>query len=191
MSSTILKASALSSRRLMAGPTIPVCIRPFSSSPTASGNNYESPFQEFFTMIEQGKTSLGTTENTHKPIDKILKCGVKESAMRFKTMHYGRAQLAPHIEPGEHRVTLKVSMNEIPLTQAERDIVQQIVGDRVNEERNELRLTSNQFGSRIENKRHLVSMLDRIVLTAKRLATELDDKDNDSSQTENEEVEAR
>lgn len=191
MSSTMLKASALSSRRLMVGPTIPGYIRPFSSSPTASGTKYESPFQEFFDMIEQGRTSLGTTENTPKPQDKILKCGVKESAMRFKTMHYGRAQLAPHIEPGEHRVTLKVSMNEIPLTEAERDIVRQVVGDRVNEERNELRLTSNQFGSRIENKRHLVSMLDRIVLTAKRLATELDDNDDDDSQKDTKEAEAR
>jgi hypothetical protein len=43
-----------------------------------------------------------------------------------------------------------------------------------------LRLTSDQFGSRIENKRHLVSMLDRIVLSSQRLAKEIQDGNNSS-----------
>ena len=141
---------------------------------TSGASGYESPFQEFFDMMEEGRSSLGTTDDTPKPEERFLKCGVKENDLRFRTMHYGRTQLAPHIQPGEHRVTLKVHMDDIPLTQVERDIVKQIVGNRVNEERGELRLASDQFGSRIENKRHLVSMLDRIVLSAKRLAKEIE-----------------
>lgn len=125
-------------------------------------------------MIESGRTSLGTTSDSPTPEERYLKCGVKESSLRFKTRHFGRSQLSPHIQPGEHSVTMKVNWTEVPLTPLERDIVVQIVGNRVNEERNELRLTSNQFGSRIENKRHLVSMLDRIILSAKRLANELE-----------------
>ena len=113
------------------------------------------------------------------PEPRYLKCGVNEETLRFKTMHYGRAQLAPHVQPGEHRVTFKVNMDDIPLNEMERDIVKQIVGNRVNEDRGELRLASDQFGSRIENKRHLTSMLDRIVLSAKRLAKELEQESLD------------
>jgi Mitochondrial ribosomal subunit protein len=154
-------------------------MRYFSSTQTTSGDGYKSPFKEFFDMIESGRTSFqsfgGTTNDSPKPQqERYLKCGVKESALRFKTRHFGRSQLPPHIQPGEHSVTMKVNWTDVPLTPLERDIVVQIVGNRVNEERNELRLTSNQFGSRIENKRHLVSMLDRIVLSAKRLANELE-----------------
>jgi hypothetical protein len=134
-------------------------------------------------MIDEGRSSLGTTDDTPRPEKRYLKCGVNEEAIRFKTMHYGRAQLAPHVQPGEHRVTLKVNIDEIPLNDVELDIVKQIVGNRVNEDRGELRLASDQFGSRIENKRHLTSMLDRIVLSAKRLAKELE---QESSQEETE-----
>ena len=152
----------------------------------ANGDNdgYESPFQEFFDMIDKGRSSLGTTDETPKPEDRFLKCGVNENALRFRTMHYGRQQLPPHIQPGEHRVTLKVNMKDVPLTDIERDIVKQIVGNRCNDERNELRLASDQFGSRIENKRHLVSMLDRIVLSAKRLAKELEQEAQQETEDE-------
>jgi hypothetical protein len=149
-------------------------MRYFSSTQTTNGAGYDSPFKEFFDMIESGRTSFGTTDNSPKPEERYLKCGVKENSLRFKTKHFGRSQLAPHIQPGEHSVTMKVNWTDVPLTPLERDIVVQIVGNRVNEERNELRLTSNQFGSRIENKRHLVSMLNRIVLSAKRLANEIE-----------------
>jgi hypothetical protein len=152
----------------------------------ASGAGYESPFKDFFDMIESGRSSLGTTDNSPKPQERYLKCGIAESALRFKTKHFGRAQLAPHIQPGEHSVTLKVNMNDIQLTQVERDIVVQIVGNRVNDVRNELRLASNQFGSRIENKRHLVSILDRIVLGAKRLAFELEQEAKEKEAVEEE-----
>jgi hypothetical protein len=161
-------------------------MRYFSSTQMASGAGYESPFKDFFDMIESGRSSLGTTDNTPKPQERYLKCGVAESALRFKTKHFGRSQLAPHIQPGEHSVTLKVNMSDIQLTQVERDIVVQIVGNRVNEERNELRLASNQFGSRIENKRHLVSMLDRIILSAKRLAFELEQEAQEKEAVEEE-----
>lgn len=194
----MLQAAKLSSRRLsvqlhlnttqttsrFAGR---VC---FSSAEMASGSTtssgYESPFQDFFDMIDEGRSSLGTTDDTPTPEERYLKCGVNEEALRFKTMHYGRAQLPPHIQPGEHRVTVKVNMEDIPLTAVERDIVKQIVGNRINEDRGELRLASDQFASRIENKRHLTSMLDRIVLSAKRLAKEMELEDESTQQEEEE-----
>ena len=60
----------------------------------------------------------------------------------------------------------------------ELDILRHIVGPRLNDEHAELRLTSSVFGSRIENKRHLVSMLDRIILSSQRLASEIQNQQN-------------
>jgi hypothetical protein len=194
MKSAILRATKASSQRLFNSQFNGIAVsnrlaRCISSAEMTSGSRstpsdeYESPFQEFFDMIDEGRSSLGTTNDTPKPEPRYLKCGVNEEALRYKTMHYGRAQLAPHVNSGEHRVTLKVNMDDIPLNDIERDIVKQIVGNRVNEDRGELRLASDQFGSRIENKRHVTSMLDRIVLGAKRLAKELE---QESSQQDEE-----
>lgn len=121
-------------------------------------------------MMKRNETSLGAKWEEEPP--RYLKCGVCEDALRFKTTHYGRMLLPPHVQPGEHRVQLKVFTSDLTLDETELEVMKQIVGNRVNEERNELRLTSNQFGSRIENKRHLVSMLDRIVICSKQLAQE-------------------
>lgn len=75
------------------------------------------------------------------------------------------------MQPGEYKVILQVKMKHLPLeTDVEKEIFYQIVGSRFNHELQELKLTSNQFASRIENKRHLCWMLDRIVMGAKRLA---------------------
>jgi hypothetical protein len=150
--------------------------RPYASSYTtddpSSNSNYVSPMQDLFdTMKRKGPTSLGTSEFT--PMNtKVLKCGVAENALRFTTTSYGRLTSAPHVHPAEHRVVLQVSTNKLLLSGPEQDILKEIVGSRWNVERQELRLTSDQFGSRIENKRHLVSMLDRIVLSSQRLAKE-------------------
>lgn len=152
--------------------------RSFAAAAMTSGSSdYVSPFRDFFDMMEENRTSLGTTpENPPpKPQERYLKCGIREDALRYRTMFYGRQQLPPHVQPGEHRVTLKVQLDDIPIeSESEREILFQIVGNRVREDKNELRLSSDQFGSRIENKRHLESMLDRIVLSAKRLAREID-----------------
>ena len=82
--------------------------------------------------------------------------------------------IEPHVQPGEHRVTLIIAMEDVPLEgELERRVFRQIVGRRYLPHKDELRLTSEQFASRIENKRHLVSMLDRIVINTKRLAAEV------------------
>jgi hypothetical protein len=129
----------------------------------------------FHTMKLDGPTTLGTTEFSPAPV-KLLKCGVAEHDLRFTTTSYGRLTVAPHVHPAEHRVVLQVSTDKLRLSDGnQRAILKEIVGSRWNEERQELRLTSEQFGSRIENKRHLVSMLDRIVLSSQRLAKEIEE----------------
>lgn len=123
-------------------------------------------------MMEKGD-NFGALDFPDKET-KYLKCGIAEDSLRFRTSHYGRLQLAPHVQPWEHRVTVRVGLKDMPIDSAlERQLLTDIVGvGRMNGET--LQLSSNQFGSRIENKRHLVSMLDRIVLGAKRLAKEIE-----------------
>lgn len=124
-------------------------------------------------MERQGPTTLGTTEyEVEEP--KFLDCGVPESALRFSTTSFGRLMNAPYVHPNEHKVTLKVRTSYLPLEDME--ILREIVGSRLDEERQELRLSSDQFGSRIENKRHLESMLNRVVFAAQRLAKEIENE---------------
>lgn len=78
------------------------------------------------------------------------------------------------MKPMEHRVTLQVEIQHIPLTDLERLVLKEIVGSRLDDERGLLQLSSSQFGSRIENKRHVVSMLERIVESAKTLAAKVE-----------------
>jgi len=127
-------------------------------------------------MVDRNETSFRSTEQilARRP-SSVLKCGVLEDDLEFSTICYGRLQLAPHVQPLEHRVILKVSLDVLPVkTLLEKVILREIVGNRMNEQKNVLKIQSNIFGSRIENKRHLVSMLDRIILGTKRLAKEME-----------------
>jgi hypothetical protein len=140
------------------------------SSPYA----YVSPFQEIFDSIDGGKTFLGTTQ-FQAPDIKYLKCGIPEHVLKFKTSSYGKLLEAPYVRPNEHRVTLQVHMRHIPLeSETERLVLREIVGHRLNEDTGVLQLSSSQFGSRIENKRHVVSMLERAIESAKLLAARVE-----------------
>ena len=146
--------------------------RKSTNNSTNNNPSYISPFQEMFDTINEGKTFLGTTE-FHIPEPKFLKCGVPEHVLKFKTTAYGRLLEAPFVRPMEHRVTLKVEMRHIPLTRAERLVLKEIVGNRLDDDTDTLQLSSSQFGSRIENKRHVVSMLERAVESAKQLTARI------------------
>ena len=126
-------------------------------------------------MIENSKISSGkdSSDYTELPV-KMLRCGVPESALKFKTVAYGRLSMPPYVLPQEHKVTLKVNIDDIPFeNETELEIFFQIVGQRYNSTKNELTLISSQFASRIENKRHAVSMLERIMESAKFLAKDV------------------
>ena len=141
---------------------------------TQGSTDYISPFASFFQNVEKKRTSLGSPDNGEAVAvsnANILKCGISEDLLRFKTCSYGRMYTSPHVQPGEHQVTLKVKLEHLPLNEEETLIFKRLVGSRrVHEERDEVRLISNQFASRIENKRHVVSMLDRLVLASQMLA---------------------
>jgi Mitochondrial ribosomal subunit protein len=154
-----------------------------SSSPTSRNNDaqpYVSPLGEFFHQVETNTTRICQISCEPPPI-RYLECGIAENKIEYITGVYGRLQLAPHVQKWEHRVKLRVHWNDMNLnSQIEKDIVREIVGPRL---RNQvLQLASNQFGSRIENKRHLDSMLNRIVLGAKRLALKIEQDQEESKE---------
>ena len=152
-------------------------------SPNNGNSNYASPFADFFEQVKTNTYPHADVNFDPPEPPKYLKCGIPEDALRFHTETYGRLQLAPHVQPWEHRVRVRVSLDDMPLeTPLETKLVQQIVGTRLKDKI--LQLSSNQFGSRIENKRHLVTMLDRIVLGAKQLAKEIESSSSSSQQQE-------
>jgi len=147
-----------------------------------NNENYHSPYVNFFKSINHRETFLGTKNSQLQPTTSStsprLKCGILESVLRFYTIHYGRLILPPYVQQKEYNVMLKVPLRFIFApglleTDLERTIFHQIVGCRYIIEKDELRLNCNLFSSRIENKRHVCSMLDRIIISAKKLAMEL------------------
>jgi len=166
------RAADLTYRRTFGLGTTRILARSYASALPEEGSTkggYVSPFQEIFDTIKEGKTSLGTTK-FEKPDIKYLECGIPENLLRFKSTTYGRLLEEPFVRPNEHKVTLQVASRHLPLTDMERMVLKEIVGTRLNDETGVLQLSSVQFGSRIENKRHCVSMLNRIVDSAKSLA---------------------
>jgi hypothetical protein len=143
-----------------------------SEAPQDRTDRYVSPYKIFFDSIKEGKTFMGSQEFT-EPEVKHLSCGIPEFALRFKTTTYGRLLDAPFVRPNEHRVTLTVATHYLPLNEVEMMVLKEIVGTRLNDDKGILQLSSVQFGSRIENKRHVVSQLERLVNSALQLAKEL------------------
>ena len=170
-----LRQQASSSSVKCTSPALFSTAAPASSS--SSSSDYKSPYAEYFATIENNKCDFsGKTPSGGEitPEAAMLKCGVPESVLKFKTTSYSRLMLPPYVQHGEYKVTLKADLRDLPIeTPLEKEIFQQIVGTRYDPEWNQLKLTSNHFASRIENKRHLCSMLDRIVIGAKRLAAEI------------------
>ena len=162
----------------VAKPTNLVGSSPLTTATAQKSGKYISPYNSLFEDMKAGKTMIGS-EKTAEPAR--LKCGVFEHRLRFKTVNYPRLQLPPYVHPNEYKVTLKVYLNDLPLkTELEKKIFHQIVGTRYVEKFKELRLSSKQFASRIENKRHLTSMLDRIVIGAKQLAKDIDGNEDEA-----------
>ena len=152
-----------------------------SASGSATDDGYVSPYQDFFDMIDRNETSFNAMaiDAARRP-SPVMKCGVLEDNLEFSTTCYGRLALAPHVMPQEHRVVMKVHLEDLPIsTQLEKVILREIVGKRMSEEKNILQIQSNIFGSRIENKRHLVSMLDRIIIGTKSLAKEMEKQEEE------------
>lgn len=67
-----------------------------------------------------------------------------------------------------------MSIDDLGLQQRELEVFKEMVGRRVNLGRRELKLTCEQFPNRVENKRYVVYLLEKLVAEAKRLTAEED-----------------
>jgi len=142
-------------------------------STATKSSSYVSPYNDLFAMMKKSNSPSNTIAASPERVIPKLNCGVSESVLKFRTTCYDRLILAPYVQASEYRVILQVNMKHLPLeSDLEKEIFHQIVGTRFDHDLNELKLTSNQFASRIENKRHLCWMLDRIVMGSKKLAEE-------------------
>ena len=150
------------------------------------GETYTSPYSNFFANVEAGRTTLGTTQEIEQKAFELqeqrLECGILESNLRFTTRSYGRFALPPYVSPGEHRVTVKVALKDIPFeNDHEKDIFMEIVGPRYNPKKGDLQLSSEKFASRIENKRYLVDMIEKILANSRQLAKEFNGSTSEGS----------
>ena len=153
-----------------------------SSSSSSDPSAYKSPFADFFSNLEAGRTSLGTTADLERRAfemqEKKLDCGVPESALRFRTRSYERSVLPPYVEAGEHRVVVKLAVKDIPFgSEREREVFLEMVGPRYRPKTDEVQLSSEKFASRVENKRYLVDMIERLVESSRGLAREFDEEE--------------
>ncbi|KAL7576372.1 hypothetical protein ACA910_018182 [Epithemia clementina (nom. ined.)] len=120
---------------------------------------------------------------------KYLECGLCEDALRFKTVYYGKMITLPGIHANEHRVTMMVDIKDLPLDDLGKQILQQLVGiNRYNVHSGKVKMSAVVFASRIENKRYIVRMFDKLVLACQRLSKSL--PNGNSEQAKNDVVEA-
>jgi len=144
-----------------------------SRNNSTKSSTYISPYKDLFDLIDANRTTLDSASMPPPPAPKKLKCGITEDHLKFKTTSWGRLAQPPYVMAEEFRITLEVKLSSLPFeSEQEWEIFNKVVGPRVNKEKGVLQLVSNQFASRIENKRHTVSMLDRIVQSVKTLCKE-------------------
>lgn len=105
------------------------------------------------------------------PEDK-LKFRLTSSFFPGSSIHF------PHMpsHPGDFKVALTVSIDELNLNDIEKSIFMKMMGPRFNPGKREIKLTGNKFPNRIENKRYLIVLLENLLNEVKKLAKTPDDE---------------
>ena len=87
--------------------------------------------------------------------------------LRFQTTSYAKFALAPHIHPAEFKVKMAVSVPLLDLDPYAFENMKKICGSRYRANKNELIFTTEKFESRTDNKHHLISMLNDVVMASR------------------------
>ena len=119
-----------------------------------------------------------------KPRDEPLPVAVQpeprtipDSALKFQfkaTFTHGSAIFYPHLKhhPADYKIGLVVKIADMGFkSDLERQIFIQMVGPRYNGGRQEVRFTCDKFANRLENKKYVTYLLEKLVAEAKHLAT--------------------
>ena len=116
---------------------------------------------------------------TQKPLPKEfspVSRTVANEKLRFQfktTFGHGSAILYPHLKfhPGDFKVGLVVKVEGCGFTsELEKEVFIEMVGPRYNTSKKEVRLTSERFPNRIENKKYLINLLEKLIAESKMLA---------------------
>jgi hypothetical protein len=62
-----------------------------------------------------------------------------------------------------------VKISELNLSKGEEDILISIVGRRFNQNKKEIKIISNRFPNRLENKKYAILQLDKLIFEAKKI----------------------
>jgi hypothetical protein len=101
---------------------------------------------------------------------------VPDSALKFKlssTFDHGTGIYFPHMNmnPEDFKVSMMASVDELGLSESELRVFIEMVGPRFNTGSRTVKLTSDRFPNRIENKRYLIVLLEKLIAEAKSLDT--------------------
>ena len=108
---------------------------------------------------------------------------IPDSLLRFQfkaTFTHGSAIFYPHLKhhPADYKVGLVVKIADMGFnSDLERQIFIEMVGPRYNGGRQDVRFTCEKFANRLENKKYVTYLLEKLVAEAKHLATVAHDYD--------------
>lgn len=100
---------------------------------------------------------------------------IPDSKLRFQTKSTfatGGSIYYPHLKfhPADFKVAVVVALADLQLSHIEQDIFIEMVGPRFNQGKRLVRLTADRFSNRIENKKYLIYVLEKLLLESKRIA---------------------
>jgi hypothetical protein len=112
------------------------------------------------------------------PVDLApVKRTVPSEKLRFQfrsTFGHGSSVLYPHLKfhPADFKVGLVVKVEDCGFTSDfEEEVFIEMVGPRYNTGKKEVRLTSDRFQNRVENKKYLTILLEKLIAESKRIAS--------------------
>lgn len=100
---------------------------------------------------------------------------IPDHKLRFQlkaSFSQGSSIFYPHLKfhPADYKVGLVVSTSDLDLSKQELAIFLEMVGPRYNQGKRTVRLTADRFPNRIENKKYLILLLERLLAESKKLA---------------------
>jgi hypothetical protein len=126
--------------------------------------HYRSTWPEPQPLVEEGKKII-----IKPPIRTI---GDDKLVFTLKSsFDHGSSIFFPHLKfnPADYKVALQVNTKDLGLNEDELKIFLLMVGPRFNQGKREVKLTTDRFPNRIENKRYLIMLLENLLLETKNI----------------------
>jgi len=108
-------------------------------------------------------------------MEAVPKRTIPDSKLRFQlkaSFSQGSSIFYPHLKfhPADFKVGLVVNTADLGLSEDELAVFLEMVGPRYNQGKRIVRLTAERFPNRIENKKYLILLLEKLLLETRRIA---------------------